>query len=291
MAHYRLEKTADYKFSRFHAVYARENIFLDTDWRERLESAGPAGCGCLLYKDEVAIGGAVCKNGAVTSPFLIPPFSDMDEYWRAMFEVYAPAGGILRLERIPGTHAAALTGLGAQKKSGQYRMMRPTEEFSVSLDPGYRFVMPSECEKDEIIRVIYEAHCSGYTSVVNGRPAIEYVRYQTGLRFSAFTRTDTFDFGTIAVSNTDGCIAGVCLAGIYPDSLNEFATIHQVSVHPRHRRRGLARAMILNSISKAYSRSPVVTLGVLEGNPAMKLYKDLGFVAGCEYGDYEYRKQ
>ena len=290
MADYRLEKISNYDFSRYHAVYARENIHMDTDWHALLENAGPLDCGCLLYRDDTPIGGAVFRRGTVSAPFLIPPFTDRQKFWNAVFSLYMPENSLLHLEHIPVTHAEVLLSLGAVQKSGQYRMMRPTALMSPSLDPAYEFALPSECDRNEIIRVIYEAHLRGYTSTINGRPAIEYVRYQTGRRFNAFAKTGTFDMGTIVLSRADRRIIAVCLAGIYPDSPNDFATVHQVSVHPDHRRRGVARAMLMNTISKAARRSPVITLGVLKGNPAMQLYESVGFIAGCEYGDYEYRK-
>ena len=290
MTHYRLEKISNYDFSRYHAVYARENIHMDTDWHALLESAGPLDCGCLLYREEIPIGGAVFRRGAVSSPFLIPPFADRNEFWQAVFSICMPDSGLLHLKHIPVTHSDALASLGAIQKSGQYRMMRPTAVMSPALDPAYKFAAPSECDRDEIIRIICESHLSGHNSTINGRPAIEYVRYQTGRRFNAFAQTGTFDMGTIVLSRTDRRIVAVCLAGIYPGSPNDFATIHQVSVHPGHRRRGVARAMLINTISNAAKRSPVITLGVLKGNPAMRLYESVGFAAGCEYGDYEYRK-
>lgn len=290
MADYRLEKISDNDFSRFHAVYARENIFLDTDWSALTENAHPSGSGCLLFRDGVPIGGAACGRSAVSSPFMIPPFSDRAEFWRALLSLCSADGGLIRLERIPQTHAEALASLGARKTLGQFRMMRPTEQLNTSLDGGYRFAEPSACERNEIVNVIYQAHLSGNAPTVNGRPAIEYVRYQTGRRFTAFAQTGTLDMGTIVISRKDGCIAGVCLAGIYPGSPNDFATVHQVSVLPSHRRRGLARAMLASTITKALSRSPAITLGVLDGNPAKLLYESVGFIAGCEYSEYEYRR-
>ena len=94
------------------------------------------------------------------------------------------------------------------------------------------------------------------------------------------------DFGTIVKNREDHKIAAVCLAGIYPGACNDFSTIHQVSVLPQHRQKGVAEAMIRNTINTAWKRSPAISLGVMTGNPAKKLYSKIGFISGMEYNDY-----
>ena len=46
--------------------------------------------------------------------------------------------------------------------------------------------------------------------------------------------------------------------------------------------------MMLNSIDKANSISPVITLGVMVGNPAELLYRKIGFLRGPEYSELHY---
>jgi ribosomal protein S18 acetylase RimI-like enzyme len=88
-------------------------------------------------------------------------------------------------------------------------------------------------------------------------------------------------------------IIGVCIAGIYPDSetysTRNFATIHQVSVKPDYQRKGIAKAMMLKSISDASEVSPAMTLGVLTDSPAKKLYMEIGFRAGAIYYELHYQ--
>ena len=146
--------------------------------------------------------------------------------------------------------------------------------------------MLKEADKKDIVSVVYEAHLHGYTSTVVGPPDISNVADALERRYLAFGKTNTLGFSTIIKRRDTNEIAAVCIAGIYPDSLNEFSTIHQVSVLPKYRRKGLAQAMILNTINHAYEKSLVITLVVKDGNPAKELYSKLGFAAGCGYGDY-----
>ena len=61
-----------------------------------------------------------------------------------------------------------------------------------------------------------------------------------------------------------------------------------MSVRPKYRKMGIAKAMILKSITEISSVSPVITLGVLCGNPAETLYREVGFVAGPSYSELIY---
>ncbi|GFZ30381.1 hypothetical protein CSC2_09070 [Clostridium zeae] len=135
---------------------------------------------------------------------------------------------------------------------------------------------------------MYEAHLNGYTSTVYGKPNISEKEKEINRRFASFSETNTLHFGTIVKTKDRNKIIGACIAGIYPDSKNNFSTIYQVSVLPEYRRQGIAKAMILNSINNANKISPVIGLGVLVGNPAQILYQNLGFIKGPEYFSLAY---
>jgi len=187
---------------------------------------------------------------------------------------------------VPDTHRETLKKIGAKRTRGQFRMIRPTVKVNPLLDSAFHFDVLKESDKKEIVSVVYEAHLHGYTSTVVGPPDINNVADALERRYVAFAKTNTLGFSTIIKRRDTNEIAAVCIAGIYPDSLNGFATIHQVSVLPQYRKKGLAQAMILNSINCAHEKSPVITLGVMDGNPAKELYTQLGFIAGCGYSDY-----
>lgn len=286
MAKYKIEKMGDKDFSVCCAVYSMDNIFLSYDWLERLADINPNDGGYMLLKDGFPIGGVVLHENHITYPFLIAPFGDKYEFWSELLKKLGLQEKKIYLDFIPDSHREVLEKIGAQRKRGQFRMIRPTSKSQTMLDPAFYFGVLKETDKEEIVSVVYQAHLHGYTSTVTGPPDVSDVADALERRYRAFAETDTLGFSTIVKNCDTDKIAAVCITGIYPDSSNYFSTIHQVSVLPEYRRRGLAQAMILNSINLAHEKSPVITLGVMDGNPAKELYSKLGFVAGCGYSDY-----
>lgn len=292
MAKYKIEKIGDNEFSFYCAVYSMDNIFLSYDWSERLADINPNDGGYMLLKDGLPIGGAILRGNHITYPFLVSPFCDKYEFWSELLKICSLQEKKIYLDFIPDSHREVLGKIGAQRNRGQFRMIRPTSKSQIMLEPAFYFDVLKDVDKEEIVSVVYQAHLHGYTSTVTGPPDVNEVADALERRYRAFAETDTLGFSTIIKNRDTDKIAAVCVTGIYPDSPNHFSTIHQVSVLPEYRRRGLAQAMILNSINLAHEKSPVITLGVMDGNPAKELYSKLGFAAGCGYSDYilEYSK-
>ena len=169
-------------------------------------------------------------------------------------------------------------------------MLRPTAHCEVQLSRDFYFDSVKSMDLECMAKAVYAAHLHGYTASKAGAPDLQEMKTAVDRRLRAFSQTGTLHYGTVVKERLTDDIAGICLAGIYPDALNDFSTIHQVSVLPAYRRQGLARAMICKAIQAAHERSPVVTLGVMVGNPAELLYRELGFVAGKAYWNWTYRK-
>lgn len=294
MSKYLFQHVENVYFSIHYAIYGT-NFYIDCDWKDLLDKFSPNGNGTLIFKDGVPIGGIAISNNCFSSPFLIPPFCDIKEFWQAVISYSKEdnKNDILYFDNIPENHADMLTSLGATKRWAQRRMCRPTAEYNIKPGDNFYFTIPAETDKDEIIRVVYEAHLKGYTSTVYGKPYISDIEEVINKRFVSFSKTNTLHFGTIVKTKDANKIAAVCIAGIYPDSQdsqNSFSTIHQASVLPAYRRQGLAQAMILNSINTAHMNSPAIGLGVLAGNPAELLYQKLGFASGPAYFSLTYAK-
>lgn len=291
MSKYLFQHVKDDYFSINYAIYGT-NIYMSYNWKELLDKFSPNGNGTLVFKDGVAVGGITINNNHFSSPFLIPPFCRLEEFWQTVIDYSKKddKNDTLYFDNIPESHAEIITSLGATKRWAERQMYRPTAEYNIKPNNDFYFTIPTEIDKNEIIRVVYEAHLNGYTSEVYGKPNISDIEEAINRRFISFSQTNTLHFGTIVKIKDANQIAAVCLAGIYPDSQNSFSTIHQVSVLPTYRKQGLAQAMILNSINTAYLTSQVIGLGVLVGNPAELLYQKLGFISGPAYFNLTYAK-
>jgi len=85
------------------------------------------------------------------------------------------------------------------------------------------------------------------------------------------------DLDIVAV-DPDGKFAAFCTARI--DPLSKVAELEPVGTHPDHRKLGLARAVICESLERLekYRPSAVVILGAAPTDGARRLYESMGFV-------------
>ena len=281
------------KFAAFHTIYTDSNIFARYDWNERVEDAIDCTLdkNCLfIHEDKRMIGGFTLKDNNVSYPFMVPPYSNRKEFWGIVLSYAAQVSGQkeIILHEIPEVDTQVLTrSYNATLRWSKRKMLRPTEAFSPILGNGFSFGDLTEKDISEITQVIFDAHSAGHTSTV-WEPNMTEIKNAVVRRFSLFGETNTLHMSNVVVDEANQKIAGVCIAGIYPDSPYNFATIHQVSVRPEYRRKGLAKAMMLKSINDAHAVSPVMTLGVLVGNPAEILYKEIGIASGPSYSELSF---
>lgn len=288
---FRLQKIDDQTFEIHHAVYAAENLFLHYDWNQMLENLSPCGNGYFLLKNEIPIGGAVICGGCITAPFLIPPYDDSAEFIRQLLQFVLQTHPRIELKYIPEVFETFLMENKARKIRSKCQMIRPTGVCKAKLPDGFHFDTVKLSEKDQMADVIFQAHQNGYTSSVDGPLELGCVEDTLRQRLDIFSSNCTLNMGVVVKDSAANGIAGVCIAGMYPDVPNRFSTIHQVAVHPLFQHRGIASAMIRHVIDIAYKSSPVILLGVLVGNPAEKLYRRLGFRRGPIYSDYLVMKE
>lgn len=286
------DKADSAKFAVFHIVYTDSNIFNRFNWTERVEDA----VNCLpentvfMYEDKTLIGGFALRDNTLNYPFLVPPFIDKHSFWGIVLDYAVQVSGQndIFLSEMPESDAQTLIqSYGAVLRWSKQVMLKPTEKSEPMLCDGFSFADFTEKDMPEIIEVVYEAHAAGYTAAV-WKPNAAEVKEAIERRFTLFQETDTLHMSNLVKNAVTQEIAGVCIAGIYPDSPNNFATLHQLSVKPEYRRKGIAKAMMLKSINEASRISPVMTLGVLIGNPAEKLYSEAGFAAGPRYSELLY---
>lgn len=289
MGRYTFKRVKNELFAVYHAIYS-ENVDFQYDWNERLQGLlTDSYCG-FLYEDENPIGGFAIGGNEIGSPFLIVPFSDRSVFWRQAIAAFmAERGGPeIQFRRLQQSDVEALTVLGATTKWSHRRMCRPTDSYEAKRVDGFQLATPNMSNLPEIVQVVYNAHANGYTTKVYGARSIREVEEAIRRRYDLFTGTHTWNQSVVAKRIDTNEIAGVCIAGVYPDSPNHFATIHQISVLPEYSGRGLATAMMLRSIHLAHRVSPVIGLQVLIGNPAEDLYRKLGFAAGPCFSDMIY---
>ena len=271
------------KFSIYYAIYYKTNIADSFDWNDLLESVSGDAYIFVMNGERIA-GGFVLSGNVVSFPFMLP-LVDEKQFWEQLIR-YALTNCSQQevvLDYVSESDTnALLRNPNASLIHSKRRMARPTEKTVYSLPAAYYFSIPDEGEFDEIVETVYESHLHGYTALAE-QPRIAEIYHEIDRRFSLFSCTKTLHFSTLVKRRESNEIVGVCMAGIYPDSPNQFSTIHQVSVRPSFRGQGIAAAMMLHTIEKASDVSPVITLGVMIGNPAELLYQKIGFRKGARF--------
>ena len=272
-----------HKFSIYYAIYYKTNIADAFDWNDLLESVSGDKYIFVLSEERI-VGGFVSSGNAISFPFMLP-LVDETLFWKQVIS-YALANashqGIVLNYVSESDTTALLCHPNIALVHSKRRMARPTEKTVYNLATEYCFATPDKTEYDEIVKVVFESHVNGYASTMENLSITDFYN-EINRRFELFATTETLHFGTLVKRRDSKKIVGVCMAGIYPDSPNNFSTIHQVSVHPSFRRQGIAMAMMLRTIEKASELSPVITLGVMIGNPAEWLYEKIGFRKGASF--------
>jgi ribosomal protein S18 acetylase RimI-like enzyme len=273
------------KYATYYSIYTSENILDSFDWNDMLGTV-TGDRYVFVVEGESVMGGFVMSANQLCYPFVAPAF-DRALFWERTIAHIADncpeCEMVFRF--IPDADASVLVSEHNMKVIyAQRRMLRPTEKVATELTDKFYFAEPVDADRDEIVQAVFEAHSAGYTSTVH-TPDLEEIWEAINRRYDLFTKTSSLHISTLVKCAGSNEIAGVCIAGIYPDSPNNFSTIHQVSVRPAFRRQGVAEAMMRNTIGKAHSISPAISLGVMLGNPAEMLYEKLGFRKGPGYSE------
>ena len=261
------------------------------DWNEQLADLRLCKDCYFLYRNGEKIGGLTITSNTVSNPFLVAPFTDRELFWNIILKQMSAKNqdGDININHVLQVDVDVLLACGARKKWCQQRMNRPTDILEKTPNPSYELFSPRETDIPEIVHVVYNSHVHDITAQTYGEHTISDVEIAIKRRFVSFSQTNTLQLSIVAKEKITSKIVGVCMAGIYPDSTNNFSTIHQVSVLPHYRRQGIAEMMMIQTISIAHSVSPVMGLGVLVGNPAEYLYRKLGFIAQPSFTDLTFK--
>jgi ribosomal protein S18 acetylase RimI-like enzyme len=132
------------------------------------------------------------------------------------------------------------------------------------LPEGYRFRTAPEVAPEAVA----QAHLDAW------HPSTYSIEAYQGVRKTAGYREDLH----FLVEAPDGTMAASTI--VWLDERNRTAEFEPVGTHPRFRRRGLARALLLHAMGVARdagaAQMTVACLGT-PGNPALRLYEGLGF--------------
>lgn len=277
-------------FAVYQTVYSGADIEMWYDWKARLNDTAWTDDCFFLWERGEKIGGVVLYDGVIMYPFLVEPFCDKRRFWQAILgHVRKACEGEIRLRGMPQAHAEVLMSFGARFWRPRQIMCRPTDAMPYALQAGYRIDTPTEQDIPELAKVQALSYRGGIATEMFGEDSLEEIVQGLTDAFCQYRETGSMEQTVVVRRRESRKIVGACVSGITPEMIHGFSFINELYVHPEHRGRGLAEALLRHSISVAHRMTPVVKLHVLAENPAVHLYRKLGFTSGPQFIDMKYK--
>lgn len=271
-------------FATYQTIYSNSDTEMWYDWNERLEDTKWATDQCyFLELDCKRIGGAVITDDAMMFAFLIPPFTNRAVFWQSLLKV-APRPtvyGVLTEDKH------LLTTLGYSEIQTKQIMVRPSDTIETPLTDGFICrAIDVETEIEEIAKVLRSSFLGGIVYEKTGEKTLEEVVQQTR---DSLAYMDANNFSFVIEEVTTSKIVAVCLAGVGKENPLGYAFIDELAVLPKYQGKGLAKQLVNRVVTASHGIAPFVKLGVIEGNHAELLYRQLGFIAGPKFSDFKQR--
>jgi ribosomal protein S18 acetylase RimI-like enzyme len=152
---------------------------------------------------------------------------------------------------------------------------------------GLSFMSYESEKRDELAKLVYDSNIGNID--VNVFP--EFFRTEEDCMTLIERIEDNvygvFDAKSSTVLSNSGGIIGVCFITVREDS----GYIPEIAIAPEHRRKGLGYAIALHALkqtAKSNEEVAYLRLDVTLKNPALNLYKKLGFKTEREYSVYKH---
>lgn len=187
-----------------------------------------------------------------------------------------PRGVYAELPEVPSVVQAAFTQagfVGVERVIMQNRLHQPAP--ALVMPDGYRLVTWADDHLDAAASVVYHANVGSVDAMII--PELQtYPGTVRIVELSLQGRYGTFDRqGSALILDATGSVVGVTLV---TRRHGEMGFTAEICVLPLHRRRGIARALMLHTHQTLLADGLALnTLGVTLGNPARKLYESLGY--------------
>ncbi len=231
----------------------------------------------FIYLHKKQIGGVILSSNRIKHLFLYP------EYQKLMTTVikFLHNKIIKNIEAGKGitslpsntTQAEIFSKLGYKTIRKLRCMIGPVSKASWEAPAGYIFRNISEKDSEMIAQLFYDANIN---EPWHQPVTMEQFMRGSSLYFNKDKTNSVYEASTLCFEESTGKSVGACLISIdegYP-------FVFDLHVLKEHRRIGIALNMMKKAFNKMSDEYDYMRLFVVDGNPAERLYANLGFISG-----------
>ncbi len=231
----------------------------------------------FIYLHDIQIGGVILGSNRIKHLFLYPEYQKLvitviETLHSKTLEDMDSKKGISSLPS-DAQQAAIFEKLGYKTARKLRCMIGPIKKVSWGAPIGYIFRNPSEKDSELIVKLFYDANI---TEPWHQPVTMERFIWGNSLYFDKSKTNSISEASAICFEESTGKAVGACL--ISTDEGYPF--VFDLHVLKDYRRIGIASEMMKKAFSIMSDEYDYMRLFVVDGNPAERLYENLGFIAG-----------
>ncbi|WP_409250582.1 GNAT family N-acetyltransferase [Bacillus sp. SCS-153A] len=267
------------EFFRYHSIYHGQKYagyFFRRSQETMMEIATIFDCGYFIKKDEHIIGGVFLKPNFMCDLFVVPPYKDYEGLVTKLLNYLKKISSNdekIILRDVVEEQVATYEQNGCKVQEVNYWMIRPTQPMQVVLPEGYSSKTVEQEDTDDIAGLIMKAYKANpaYKQIGSKEDYVQHVKefIENYKNYEIMNESSR-----VIIENSTNMIVGVCLHMEF----EEYPLIMSLAVDPEHQQKGLGRFLLTHSINISSKEYPATRLAVIQDNPAIKLYEDLGFI-------------
>lgn len=231
----------------------------------------------FIYLNEMQIGGVIYSKYRIKHLFLYPEYQKFLSlvikflHNKVIENIEAGRG----ISSLPSDRAQAeiFSKLGYETIRKLRCMIGPIKKVSWGAPAGYIFRNVSEKDNEMIAKLFFEANLN---EPWHQPVTMEQFSRGSSLYFNKAKTNSIYEASTICFDETTREPVGACLM----TKDEGFPFVFDVHVLKDHRRLGIASNMMKKAFNKMSDEHEYMRLFVVDGNPAKRLYENLGFISG-----------
>lgn len=282
---YSLLSAPERDFGINYAIYRNVNPDFDELFDYGADLAGLNYC-FWIVRDGEKIGGIIIRPNHIEGLFLRPPNVNGYDLLQRVLPLLVswsdPAQPIEAVDVMPN-ELELYQRLGFRIHSGRRVYIRPTEPLDIDWPDGYEARGPLSTDVAEVAALFHMAYRDYPREHGLGSYAPQQWVARTQKRLSDVDWPEVCRAASTLLYDAAGRLAGACIIRTSRSIVRPevgYANVADIGVHPEHRRRGLAAAMLRRALSALHGHYPVLKFGVAPGNPAEAFYYATGFLPG-----------
>lgn len=271
-----LHRAQNHEFIKAWVVYRNLNEDFTQSFAARLSELDGVPFCFWVQSDAKRVAGLVMLPNGIGDFFLIPPEQDAALIVTAVMPLldhWSDSSKPIGAQAIATAYLDAFQQAGFSLQESRFWMIRPTAQINSDWTAEWR-VSSLNPEQPEALASLLEASFSGGVGQYGTRDFEAHLKSVNNF-FEDYTSDSACGQASAMIINKQtNEFAGLCMVDMH----NHLPAIRFVAVHPDYQRRGLATNLLKRAICQLEPHHDWVKLAVSIDNPAVSVYRQLGFL-------------